>query len=85
MNSAEFQLRGVGDARLAVHATSHQPAWLWSVDGTRILWANPVGARLFGARNGAALAARTFGPADTDSRPVRWILDHLSARLPVAR
>ncbi len=23
-----------------------------------------------------------FGPADTDSRPVRWILDHLSARLP---
>ena len=45
MNNAEFQLRGVGDPRLAVHATSALPAWLWSVDGTRILWANPVGAK----------------------------------------
>jgi PAS domain S-box-containing protein len=78
MNSAEFQLRGVGDARLAVHATSHQPVWLWSVDGTRILWANPVGARLFGARNGAALAARTLGPAD----PHRRQLAQLAPRLP---
>ena len=44
MNNAEFQLRGVGDPRLAVHATSALPAWLWSIDGTRVLWANPVGA-----------------------------------------
>ena len=55
MNHAEFQLRGVGDPRLAVHATSALPAWLWSVDGVRILWANPVGARVFGAANGASL------------------------------
>ena len=47
MNNAEFQLRGVGDPRLAVHATSALAVWLWSIDGTRILWANPVGARLF--------------------------------------
>lgn len=79
MNSAEFQLRGVGDARLAVHATSHQPAWLWSVDGTRILWANPVGARLFGARNGAALAARAFGPADPHRRQLALLASRLSA------
>ncbi len=64
MNHSEFQLRGVGDPRLAVHATSALPAWLWSTDGTRILWANPVGAQLFGAANGAALAERLFGPAD---------------------
>ena len=66
MNHAEFQLRGVGDPRLAVHATSALPAWLWSIDGTRILWANPVGARLFGAANGAELAKQNFwagGPA----------------------
>jgi hypothetical protein len=56
MNHAEFQLRGVSDPRLAVHATSATPAWLWSVDSTRILWANPVGARLFNAAHGAALA-----------------------------
>ena len=55
MNNAEFQLRDGGDPRLAVHASSHLPAWLWSTDGTRILWANPVGAKLFGAADAAAL------------------------------
>ena len=78
MNHAELQLHGVGDPRLAVHATSASPAWLWSVDGTRILWANPVGARLFGAANGAALARKTFGPADTHRRQVA----QLAGRLP---
>ena len=78
MNNAEFQLRGVGDPRLAVHATSALPAWLWSIDGTRILWANPVGARLFGAANGAILAKKTFGPADPHRRQVA----QLAGRLP---
>jgi PAS domain S-box-containing protein len=78
MNNAEFQLRGVGDPRLAVHATSPCPAWLWSVDGTRILWANPVGARLFGAANGAILANKIFGPADSHRRQVA----QLAGRLP---
>ena len=79
MNNAEFQLRGVGDPRLAVHATSAFPAWLWSLDGTRILWANPVGARLFGAADGAALAQKPFGPADARRRQVA----QLSGRLPL--
>jgi PAS domain S-box-containing protein len=78
MNNAEFQLRGIGDPRLAVHATSALPAWLWSVDGTRILWANPVGAKLFGAANGAALANKRFGPADAHRRQVA----KLAGRLP---
>jgi PAS domain S-box-containing protein len=78
MNHAEYQLRGVGDPRLAVHATSVLPAWLWSVDGQRILWANPVGARLFGAANGASLAERIFGPADPHRRQVA----QLAGRLP---
>jgi len=77
MNNAEFQLRGVGDPRLAVHATSALPAWLWSIDGTRILWANPVGARLFGAANAAELAKKVFGPADSQRRQVA----HLAGRL----
>jgi PAS domain S-box-containing protein len=77
MNNAEFQLRGVGDPRLAVHATSALPAWLWSIDGTRILWANPVGARLFGAANAAELAKKVFGPADSHRRQVA----HLAGRL----
>jgi PAS domain S-box-containing protein len=78
MNNMEFQLRGVGDPRLAVHATSPQPAWLWSIDGTRILWANPVGASLFGADNAAELAQRILGPADSHRRQVA----QLAGRLP---
>ena len=78
MNHSEFQLRGVGDPRLALHATSALPAWLWSVDGTRILWANPVGARLFGAANSAVLSEKTFGPADSHRRQVA----QLASRLP---
>ena len=78
MNNAEFQLRGVSDPRLAVHATSANPAWLWSIDGTRILWANPVGAGLFNAAHGAALAGKVFGPADLHRRQVA----RLAARLP---
>ncbi len=38
-------------AQLADHATSALPAWLWSADGSRILWANAVGAAIFGAAN----------------------------------
>jgi PAS domain S-box-containing protein len=77
MNNAEFQLRGGGDPRLAVHAASHLPALLWSTDGTRILWANPAGARLFGAENGVALAAKTFGPADPHRRQVAQLAGRL--------
>jgi PAS domain S-box-containing protein len=70
MNNAEFQVRGLGDPRLALHATSALPAWLWSIDGTRVLWANPVGAGIFGAANGAALTKKIFGPADAHRRQV---------------
>jgi PAS domain S-box-containing protein len=79
MNNAEFQLRGVGDPRLAVHATSPLPVWLWSIDGTRILWANPVGARLLGAANGATLAKKVFGPADPHRRQVAQLAGRLPA------
>ncbi|HKG99542.1 MAG TPA: PAS domain-containing sensor histidine kinase, partial [Bradyrhizobium sp.] len=79
MNSTEFQLRGVGDPRLALHATSALPAWLWSLDGTRILWGNPVGAKLFGAASGAALCKRTFGPADAHRRQIAQLARKLPA------
>jgi len=79
MTSSDFQLRGVGDPRLAVHATSPLAAWLWSIDGTRVLWANPVGARLFGAANSTALADKTFGPADSHRRQVARLARQLPA------
>ncbi|MGE0063544.1 MAG: histidine kinase dimerization/phospho-acceptor domain-containing protein [Xanthobacteraceae bacterium] len=42
---------------LAAHAMSATPAWLWSGDGTRLLWSNPVGAAVQRA-HADALAAR---------------------------
>lgn len=79
MTSSDFQLRGVGDPRLAVHATSPLPAWLWSIDGARVLWANPVGARLFGAANATVLADRSFGPADSHRRQIARLARQLPA------
>ncbi|MCP3473611.1 PAS domain-containing sensor histidine kinase [Bradyrhizobium sp. CCGUVB1N3] len=70
MNSSDFQLQGVDDPRLAVHATSPLPAWLWSIDGKHVVWANPVGAKLFGAANATELAKKIFGPADPHRRQV---------------
>src|SRR4051794_29818746 len=77
MNNADFQLRSNSDPRLAAHAASSLPAWLWSTDGARILWATPAGARLFGAADGAALAAKTFGPADPHRRQVAQLAGRL--------
>jgi PAS domain S-box-containing protein len=78
MNSPDFQVQGLGDPRLSVHATSARPAWLWSTDGKLVLWANPVGAHLFGAGNSAMLARKVFGPAD----PHRRLVARLAGRLP---
>lgn len=79
MTSSDFQLRGVGDPRLSVHATSPLPAWLWSLDGSRVLWANAVGAKFFGAANAALLAQKTFGPADGHRRQVTRLARQLPA------
>jgi PAS domain S-box-containing protein len=79
MSHPEFELQGVGDPRLAVHATSPLPAWLWSIDGSRVLWANPVGARSFGATNSSVLARKTFGPADRHRRQIAQLAGRLPA------
>ncbi|MFK4510387.1 PAS domain-containing protein [Bradyrhizobium daqingense] len=79
MKSSDFQLRGVDDPRLAVHATSPLPTWLWSIDGTRVLWANPVGAQLFGAAHATALAEKVFGPADGHRRQIVRLARQLPA------
>ena len=60
MNGTEFQFACLNDPRLAVHALSPAPAWLWSVDGTRMLWANPAGAAIFEAASPRAAADLRF-------------------------
>lgn len=79
MNFAEFQLQALSDPRLAPFAASPLPAWLWSADGTRILWANPAGAEVFGAADGAALAQRIFGPANHHRRQIARLAGRLLA------
>jgi signal transduction histidine kinase/PAS domain-containing protein len=75
----EFLLRGLSDPRLALHAASALPAWLWSGDGSHILWANPVGAIVFGAADGASLCKQNFGPADAHRRQVAQLAHRLPA------
>ncbi len=47
-------------AELADHATGVAPVWLWSADGSRVVWANAVGAAIFGAANIDEAVARRF-------------------------
>src|SRR5579871_4076724 len=77
MQNSEFKARDASDPRLAAHATSPSPVWLWSIDGTRVLWANPAGAQVFGAANSARLARKIFGPADSHRRQVAQLAHRL--------
>jgi signal transduction histidine kinase len=64
--------------RLALLATAEWPAWLWSADGSRILWANAAGAAAFGAANSSACSGRRF--AMTELPPAQVL--RLAATLP---
>jgi PAS domain S-box-containing protein len=73
------QSSGVGDPRLMAHALSAMPAWAWSADGSRILWANPPGAEIFKAATPEALAALRFEAADPNAIQVARLSDSLPA------
>jgi PAS domain S-box-containing protein len=64
MNDSASQLAYLRDPRVSAHAVAASPAWLWSADATRILWANAVGAAIFDAANPAELQDRRFDAAD---------------------
>ena len=77
MSEAISGLFWLRDPRLAPLALGPWPAWAWSLDGTRILFANPTGAAIFGAETSAALAACRFEGSDVAAQVVR-----LAATLP---
>ena len=60
MSGTEFQSAWLNDPRLAAHALSPTPVWLWSADATRILWGNPTAAAIFDAGSPGALAQLSF-------------------------
>jgi hypothetical protein len=70
MSASGFELSNLQDARLALLATSQLPAWLWSVDATRIVWANPIGAAIFGASTSSAISARKFDAVNSTAAQV---------------
>jgi len=63
MDGTEFQFACLTDERLAAHALSPTPVWLWSSDGKRVLWANPIAAAVFDTASPSALAAIQFAPS----------------------
>ncbi len=62
MNEPRFQFGWLNDRRLAAHALSPTPVWLWSAQVPRILWANPIAAAIFDAPSPQAAAALAFEP-----------------------
>ena len=65
------------DPRLRPLALRPSPAWLWSLDATHVLWANPTGAAIFGAPTPAALSVRTFDRTQRAAAEVARIADTL--------
>src|SRR5262245_63214214 len=65
------------DPRLADLGASPLPAWVWAVDATRILWANAVGAAMFGAATVGALQQRPFERKHPAARQVARLADAL--------
>jgi PAS domain S-box-containing protein len=60
MSGTETPIAALSDPRLAAHALSPTPVWLWSADASRMLWANPTGAAIFKANSPAAVSALRF-------------------------
>ena len=71
MSEAISGLFWLRDPRLAPLALGPWPAWAWSLDGTRILFANPAGAAIFGAETPAALEACGFEGSDVGAQITR--------------
>ncbi len=80
MTFVESELALLRDPRLAAPATSAWPAWLWSADASRILWANAAGAALFGAADTRECVQRRFDI----NNPAAAQIVRLAATLPSA-
>ncbi len=60
MDRVESFFTYLHDAQIAPRAAGHLPIWLWSTDGGQILFANAVGAAIFGGDNVAAALESRF-------------------------
>lgn len=77
MNATEFQFACLNDPRLAAHALSPSPVWLWSADASRLLWANPPAAAVFEAASPADAAAIRFDAKHPAATQIARLADTL--------
>ena len=80
MGDGGFLTKAVNDPRLAPYATSAQPAWLWSTDGSRILWCNAAGAAVLGVTDPRQLE-KPFSPMDPHRREVAQLRRRLGTQV----
>src|SRR5262245_47732723 len=78
MRSFRLESAFLRDRRLAPLATSALPAWLWSTDGSRIVWGNAVGAAVFGAPTSAAITERRFEAGEAAAEQIARLAATLS-------
>ncbi len=67
----------MSDPQLAAHALSPEPAWLWTIDASRILWANPTGAAIFNGDTPGALSDLRFEPQHPAAAQIARLADTL--------
>ena len=77
MPIVESELALLRHPRLAAVATSAHPAWLWRSDGSQILWANAVGAAIFGAESPAECRQRHFAASDPTTAQIVRLAEKL--------
>ena len=82
MLEPRFQVDWLNDPRLAAHALSPVPVWLWSATEPRILWANAVAAAIFDAPSPAAASEVTFEPNHSAVAQVARLAGTLPQGLP---
>lgn len=70
-------MQAIRDSRLSTYCLSAAPAWVWSEDGDRLLWANAAGRAFFRASHDDELLARRFGLADSYRRLMRQLASTL--------
>jgi PAS domain S-box-containing protein len=78
MSASGPELSRLRDSRLAPLATAALPAWLWSPDASHIVWANAVGAAVFGAATAAAIRSRRFDAREPAAAQVARIAPTLA-------
>jgi signal transduction histidine kinase len=78
MPSVESELAFLQIPRLAAEATSARPVWLWSADGSCLLWANAIGTAVLGVTGAAEYGNAPLAP----NNPLPAQIARLAAALP---